>query len=117
MPPIHPSRSKRLAQKIDAPRANVYQIRVKGQLDSQWTEWFDSMTIAPQENGDAILSGIIVDQAALFGLLKKVRDLGMVLVSVQCVENALPDAAEGKRKTCTQRSKNRERARVKPQTS
>jgi len=64
----------------------VYQVRVEGQLDGEWSNWFDGMTIAPQANGDTVLSGAIVDQAALFGVLKKIRDLGMTLVSVNRVK-------------------------------
>ena len=61
----------------------VYEIRVKGHLDGRWSEWFDGLTIANVEDGDAILSGEIVDQAALHGLLNKVRDLGLPLVAVR----------------------------------
>jgi len=64
----------------------VYQIRVECHLDDQWTDWFGNMTITLQENGDTLLTGPIADQAALFGLLKKVRDLGMPLVSLNRVE-------------------------------
>ena len=60
----------------------VYEIRVKGHLDGRWSEWFDGLTIANVENGDAILSGEIVDQSALHGVLNKVRDLGLPLVAV-----------------------------------
>jgi hypothetical protein len=60
----------------------VYQIRIKGQLDAQWTDWFDGMRITPQDNGDTLVTGPVVDQAALYGLLRKVRDLGMPLLSV-----------------------------------
>jgi hypothetical protein len=63
-----------------------YQIRVKGHLDSQWTDWFEGLSITLEENGDTLLSGSVVDQAALHGLLKKVRDLGMPLVSVNQVQ-------------------------------
>ncbi len=62
----------------------VYHIRVKGQLSPQWTEWFDGMTITPEENGDTTMSGPVVDQPALHALLVRVRDLGLVLVSVTC---------------------------------
>jgi len=70
----------------DACKPMVYQIRIKGHLDSQWSEWFEGLTITLEENGDTLLSGAVVDQAALHGLLKKVRDLGMPLVSVVQVQ-------------------------------
>ena len=60
----------------------VYQIRLKGHLGSQWTDWFGGLTITLEEDGDTLLTGPVIDQAALHGLLRKVRDLGMPLVSV-----------------------------------
>ncbi len=68
----------------------VYRIRLRGQLDSQWTDWFGGLTITREENGDTLLTGPVVDQAALHGLLRKVRDLGMPLVSVIRVKPAVP---------------------------
>ncbi|MBI5300988.1 MAG: hypothetical protein HY868_02545 [Chloroflexi bacterium] len=68
----------------------IYQIRIKGHLDSQWTDWFDGLTITLEDNGDTLLTGPVIDQAALHGLLKKVRDLGMPLVSVSPVEPGPP---------------------------
>ena len=59
----------------------VYQIRVKGHLGPQWTDWFGGMTITLEDNGDTLLTGPVVDQAALHGLLKRVRDLGVPLIS------------------------------------
>ena len=59
-----------------------YEIRLKGHLDDRWAEWFEGLTITLEENGDTLLTGPVIDQAALHGLLKKVRDLGLPLVSV-----------------------------------
>ena len=64
----------------------VYQIRLKGHLGCQWTDWFGGLTITLEDNGDTLLTGPVIDQAALHGLLKKVRDLGMPLLSVNPVE-------------------------------
>jgi len=63
-------------------RSTIYHIRIKGHLGSNWDEWFEGMTITREENGDTILSGPVMDQSALYGLLKTIRDLGMPLVSV-----------------------------------
>jgi hypothetical protein len=60
----------------------VYQIRIRGQLGQQWTHWFDGLSILLEEDGNTVLEGPVVDQAALHGILKKVRDLGMPLLSV-----------------------------------
>jgi len=68
----------------------VYQIRIKGHLGSQWTDWFEGLTITLEEDGNTLLTGPVVDQAALHGLLKKVRDLGMPLVSVSPVQPGPP---------------------------
>ena len=66
----------------DPSQPAIYQIRLKGHLGSQWTDWFEGLTITLAEDGDTLLTGPVIDQAALHGLLKKVRDLGMPLVSV-----------------------------------
>src|SRR5205823_7391937 len=66
----------------DADQPTVYEIRIKGQLDHQWTDWFGGLAITLQPSGDTLLSGPVVDQAALHGLLRKVRDLGMPLLSI-----------------------------------
>jgi len=60
----------------------IYQIRLRGHLGRQWTDWFEGLTITLEDNGDTLVTGPVVDQAALFGLLRKVRDLGMPLISV-----------------------------------
>jgi hypothetical protein len=66
----------------DPSRPEVYQIRIKGHLGHQWADWFGGLSITLEDNGDTVLTGPVVDQAALHGLLKKVRDLGMPLLSV-----------------------------------
>lgn len=71
---------------LDQP--SVFQVRIKGHLSPQWTNWFDGMAINLEDDGDTLLTGLVADQAALHGLLKKIRDLGMTLVSVNSV---LPD--------------------------
>ncbi len=68
-----------MANRLDQPM--VYQIRVKGHLDRRWTEWFGDVSITLEDNGDTLLTCLVVDQAALYGLLRKVRDLGMPLIS------------------------------------
>jgi hypothetical protein len=73
----------------------IYQIRVKGHLGSRWERWFDDMTITPQAGGDTLLTGSVADQAALHGLLTKVRDLGLPLISVTEVEPVQADGADG----------------------
>jgi hypothetical protein len=78
--------SNKLNLKTDPDQPVIYQIRVKGHLGFQWTDWFEGLTIALEDNGDTLLTGLVVDQAALYGLLKKVRDLGMPLLSVNRVE-------------------------------
>lgn len=60
----------------------IYEIRVKGHLEGRWSEWFDGLEITNLESGEALLSGEIMDQAALHGVLAKVRDLGLPLVAV-----------------------------------
>jgi hypothetical protein len=64
----------------------VYQIRLKGHLGREWTDWFEGLTIALEDNGETLLTGPVLDQAALYGVLRKVRDVGMPLLSVVCVK-------------------------------
>ena len=70
----------------DSAQQKAYQIRINGQLGGQWSDWFEGLAITVHESGDTLLTGPVVDQAALHGLLRKVRDLGMPLVSVSPVE-------------------------------
>ncbi len=78
--------SNKIDPKTDPNQPIVYQIRIKGHLDREWTDWFDGLTITLEEDGDTLLTGSVVDQAALHGLLKKVRDLGLPLVSISPIE-------------------------------
>ena len=73
----------------------VYQIRLKGHLGRQWTEWFGGAAITQEDNGDTLLTGPMADQAALHGLLKKVRDLGLPLRSVICLDGESADTKSG----------------------
>jgi hypothetical protein len=77
-------------------QAMVFNIRIKGHLGSQWTEWFEGLTITLEDDGVTLLTGPVVDQAALHGLLKKVRDLGMPLISVIRIESVQADEPDGK---------------------
>ncbi len=65
--------------------SGLYEIRLKGHLDDRWADWFGGLTITLEDNGDTLLTGPVIDQAALHGLLKRVRDLGMPLLSVNFV--------------------------------
>jgi len=65
----------------------IYEIKIEGHLGRQWTDWFGGLTITLEANGNTLLTGPVTDQAALYGLLKKVRDLGMALVSVNRVKH------------------------------
>jgi hypothetical protein len=67
-------------------KATNYQIRIEGQLGPQWSDWFEGLSIAQDQDGTTLLTGPVADQSALHGLLKKVRDLGMPLVSVNRME-------------------------------
>ena len=89
----------------------VYEIRVKGHLDGRWSEWFDGLLISNLMNGEAVLSGEIIDQAALHGVLIKVRDLGLPLLAVSRVESVKgtpgggDDNARGSRSSSVDTSK------------
>ena len=72
---------------IDPSQPMVYQIRIMGHLSHQRADWFGEVTITLEEDGNTLLTGLVIDQAALHGLLRKVRDLGMPLISVNRVNN------------------------------
>jgi hypothetical protein len=80
----------------DPGRQTVYEIRIKGHLGPQWADWFGGLAITLESNGDSLLTGPIVDQAALHGVLKKVRDLGLPLISVGCVDPNQACAPDGR---------------------
>jgi hypothetical protein len=71
----------------------VYEIRLKGHMNRQWANWFNSMSITLEENGDTLLTGPVIDQAALHGLLRRIRDLGIPLLALNCIENDEGDDA------------------------
>jgi hypothetical protein len=75
----------------------IYQLRIEGHLEDQWADSFGGMSLSREENGDTLLTGKVVDQAMLHGLLKKVRDLGLSLVSINRVELDQSDVAESER--------------------
>ena len=71
----------------------IYQIRIKGHLGHQWAGGFDKLSITLEDNGDTLLTGPVVDQAALHGILRKIRDLGVTLLSVNSVDAGPQDSA------------------------
>jgi hypothetical protein len=75
----------------DRPEAGRYEIRLTGHLDAHWAAWFDGLTVSHEGEGTTVICGSIVDQAALHGVLQRVRDLGLPLVSVSRIE---PDPPE-----------------------
>jgi hypothetical protein len=86
--------SNKRSPEPDAGQPMIYQIRIKGHLGRQWTVWFEGLTITLEEDSNTLLTGPVVDQAALHGLLKKVRDLGMPLLSVNSVEPGRQDVSD-----------------------
>ena len=73
----------------------LYEIRIKGHLNPQWADWFGDATVGLEDNGETLLTCTVVDQAALYGLLRKVRDLGIPLISAVRVELDQDDTPEG----------------------
>lgn len=74
----------------------IYQITVKGQLSAEWRAWFDGMTVTQTANGETLITGVVADQAALHGLLRKVRDLGLPLISVTRAQTDQIDEPDSK---------------------
>src|SRR6266702_6121849 len=98
--------SNEINSESDRGQPLVYQIRIKGHLGREWTNWFGGLTIRLTDNGETLLTGPVVDQAALHGLLRKVRDLGVPLLSVSRVT---PGQAPDVNETHHYRSKKRRR--------
>ena len=71
----------------------LYEIRLRGHLAERWAYWFEGLSITLEENGETLLTGPVVDQAALHGLIKKVRDLGMPLISVISIESGQAESS------------------------
>jgi hypothetical protein len=88
--------SNELESKTNSDQPKVYQIRIKGYLSHHWSDWFEGLTITLEDGGDTLLTGPVVDQAALHGLLKKVRDMGLPLVTVSPVEPGQADVSDVK---------------------
>jgi hypothetical protein len=78
----------------DPGQSPVYQIRIKGHLGREWADWFEGLTLTALDNGETLLTGAVVDQAALHGVLRKVRDVGLPLLSVVCVKPGQADASD-----------------------
>jgi hypothetical protein len=78
--------SNKLNPKTEPGELLVYQIRLQGHLGRQWIDWFEGLTLTLEDNGETVLTGPVIDQAALYGLLRKVRDLGIPLLSVNRVK-------------------------------
>jgi hypothetical protein len=88
--------SNEINSESDPGQPRVYQIRIKGHLDRQWTDWFEGLTITLEDNGETLLTGPVVDQAALYGLLRKVRDVAIPLLSVVCVKPSQAEVSDVK---------------------
>ena len=84
--------SNEINSEFDPGQPMVYQIRIKGHLDRKWADWFAGLNITSQASGETLLTGPVLDQAMLYGLLRKVRDVGLPLVAVMAVE---PEQVDG----------------------
>jgi hypothetical protein len=86
--------SNEIDQQTNRSNPMVYQIKIKGHLSCEWTDWFGGLTITLEDNGDTLLTGPVIDQAALHSLLRKVRDLGIPLLSIIHVEPEQADVSD-----------------------
>jgi hypothetical protein len=96
---------KHMSQQKDRQEPGLYEIRVKGHLDARWVDRFEGMSFTHETDGTAILTGPVVDQAALHGLLRKVRDLGLLLISINQVDSKQVNGADVNADTDLNRSK------------
>ncbi len=80
-----------MSNEWSADRTGRYEIRLKGHLGSRWTTWFDGLTVTAEANGITVISGDVADQSALHGLLQKVRDVGLPLLSVTRIDESVVD--------------------------
>ena len=83
-----------MSDRLQPDHPTIFQIRIKGHLGQEWTDWFPGLTITLEESGDTLLTGPVVDQPALHGLLKRVRDLGMPLLAVNRLESEQSDTVD-----------------------
>ena len=90
---------------VDHDEPERYEIRIKGHFDDQWAAWFGGLTITREDNGETLLTGTVVDQAALHGLLRKVRDVGMPLIAVNRNEPGQANALDVKQSNSQQGEK------------
>ena len=88
----HHDRTTRNASTDDRQRPGGYEIRLEGHLETRWAAWFDGLSLSHERDGTTVIHGPVVDQAALHGLLRRVRDVGLPLISVVRVEPGHPDA-------------------------
>ena len=98
--------TERPTPRPEHPDSGPYEIRLKGHIDAHWTSWFDGSTVTQESDGTTVISSLVVDQAALHGLLQRVRDLGLPLVSVIRVDDGeAPITATDARSMPTTRSR------------
>lgn len=83
-------------QQDNTTQAPIYQIRIEGHLGEHWTDVFNGLDITLTDDGDTLLHGPVVDQAALYGLLRHIRDSGMTLISVQRVQSSKPSQLDNR---------------------
>ena len=93
------------AASTDPHEPGLYEIRIRGHLENRWADWFEGMSLTHAENGETLLTGPVTDQAALHGLLRKVRDLGLPLISVIQVDRRQANGPNDIRETDHNRSK------------